>query len=143
MNEQLFPHANIIVGILIFLIGFIFHFVGQIISLVNRPLAVKIGIWEKDIIPEFEVYEKAIAVADIIIGISYGISAIGLLLNVSWAYNLAWIPASIFIYHGLSFWFWVGNQNKAGHPLHGQGMRFGWSAINIIAGIFTIFVIWQ
>ena len=68
MTTQLFPYANIIVGILIFIVGFGLHFIGQLISLVNREFAVRIGIWEKDMIPEFEVYERAIAFADVIIG---------------------------------------------------------------------------
>jgi len=142
MNEQIFPYANIVAGILILLVGFLFHFVGQLISLFNNKLAVKIGIWEKGMIPEFEVYEKAIAAADVIVGLSYGVAAIGLLLNIYWAYNLAWIPASVLIYHGLSYWFWVGNQTKAGYPLNGQGMRIGWSFTNVITGILTILVIW-
>ena len=142
MTEQIFPYANIAAGVLILLVGFLFHFAGQLISLVNRQLAVKIGIWEKDMIPEFEVYEKAIAAADVIIGLSYLISAIGLLLDAAWAYNLAWIPASIFIYHGISYWFWVGNQTRAGYPLNSLGMRTGWALINVLTGIFTILVIW-
>ena len=136
MNEQIFPYANLIAGILILVVGFLFHFVGQMISLLNSELAVKIGIWEKDLIPEFEVYEKAIATADVIIGLSYGAAAIGLLFNANWAYNLAWIPASVLVYHGLSYWFWVGNQTKAGYPLYGLRMRIGWSIINLITGIF-------
>ena len=142
MTIQPFPHANIIVGILIFIVGFGLHFVGQLISLVNRDFAVKIGIWEKDLLPEFEVYEKAIAVADVIIGWTYGIAAVGLIMDAPWAYKLAWIPASILIYHGLSFWFWVGNQNRAGYPINSKGLRIGWSLANLITGILTILVIW-
>ena len=112
MTTQLFPYANIVAGILIFIVGFGLHFIGQLISLVNREFAVRIGIWEKDMVPEFEVYERGIAVADVMIGWIYGIVAVGLILNVSWAFKLAWIPGVVMVYHGLSFWFWVGNQNK-------------------------------
>ena len=58
MSEQLFTYANIAAGIVILIVGFIFHFIGQMISLINKLLAIKIGIWERNMIPEFEVYEK-------------------------------------------------------------------------------------
>ncbi|MFC1871698.1 hypothetical protein ACFLYF_04800 [Chloroflexota bacterium] len=142
MTTQLFPYANIVSGILIFIVGFMIHWVGQIISLVNWDFAARIGIAEKNMTPEFKVYERGIAAADAMIGWIYGIAAVGLILNATWAYKLAWVPASIFIYHGLSFWFWVGNQTKAGYPLNGLGMRIGWSLANIVTGILTILVIW-
>jgi len=134
MTNQLFLYANIVAGLLIFIVGFCLHFIGQLISLVNH--------WEKDLIPEFEVYEKAIAVADVIIGWTYGVAAVGLIMDESWAYKLSWIPASILIYHGLSFWFWAGNQNKLGRQLHTNRFRITWSTANLITGIFTILVIW-
>ena len=142
METQLFPCANIVAGILIFIVGFIFHWIGQIISLINRDLAVRLGIWEKDMIPEFEVYEKGIAMADAMIGWIYGIAAVGLILNAQWAYRLAWVPGVVFVYHGLSFWFWVGNQNKAGYPMSSKGLRIGWSLVNLVTGIVAILVAW-
>ena len=142
MTTQLFPYANIIVGILILIVGFGLHFVGQLISLVNRDFAVRIGIWEKDMIPEFEVYEKGIAVADVIIGLIYGIAAVGLIVNVQWAYKLAWIPGVIMVYHSLSFWFWVGNQNKIGHPLITNSLRIKWFLANFVTGILAILIAW-
>ena len=39
---------SIITGILIFIVGFGFHWVGQFISQVNRDLAIRMGIWETD-----------------------------------------------------------------------------------------------
>ncbi|MFC2060586.1 hypothetical protein ACFLTZ_05830 [Chloroflexota bacterium] len=142
MTTQLFPYANIIVGILVFIVGFGLHFIGQLISLVNREFAVKIGIWERDMIPEFEVYERAIAVVDVMIGWIYGIAAVGLILNAPWAYKLAWIPGVIMVYHGLSFWFWVGNQNKLGHTLNSNRIRITWFTANLITGVLTILVAW-
>ncbi|MFC1845982.1 hypothetical protein ACFLYM_01020 [Chloroflexota bacterium] len=142
MTEQVFPYANIIAGILIFVVGFGFHFIGQLISLINMDFAVKIGIWEKDMISEFEVYEKGIAVADVIIGWIYGIAAIGLLFNVDWAYKLAWFPGVVLIYHGLSFWFWVGNQNKAGYTINSKRLRISWTLMNLVTGILAIIVAW-
>ncbi|MFC1976772.1 hypothetical protein ACFLWS_00670 [Chloroflexota bacterium] len=142
MTTQLFPYANIIVGILIFVVGFGFHFIGQLVSLVNRDCAVRIGIWEKDMIPEFEVYERGIAVADVMIGWIYGIAAVWLILNAPWAYKLAWIPGVILVYHSLSFWFWVGNQNKLGHSLNTNTFRIGWFLANFVTGILTILIVW-
>ena len=142
MITQLFPYANIVVGILIFIIGFILHWVGQIISVINWNLAARIGIVDKNIIPEFKVYERGIAAADAMIGWIYGIAAVGLILNATWAYKLTWIPGVILVYHGLSFWFWVGNQNKAGYPLNSKGMRIGWSLSNLVTGISAILVAW-
>ena len=142
MTDQLFPYANIIAGILIFIVGFCLHFVGQLISLVNRDFAVKIGVWEKDLILEFEVYERGIAVADVLIGWTYGIAAVGLILNAPWAYKLVWIPGVIMVYHSLSFWFWVGNQNKLGHQLNTNTFRIGWFLANFVTGILAILIAW-
>jgi len=142
MTTQLFPYANIIAGILVFIVGFCLHFIGQLISLVNRDFAVKIGIWEKDMLPEFEVYEEGIAVADVLIGWVYGIAAVGLILNIPWAYKLAWFPGVIFVYHSLSYWFWTRNANKSGHPTDSNRLRIGWFTANFITGILTISVAW-
>ena len=119
-----------------------FHWIAQITSLVNWDFATRIGIQEKNMIPEFKVYERGIAAADAIIGWIYGIAAVGLILNTPWAYKLAWFPGVIFIYHGLSFWFWVGNQNRAGYPINSKGLRIGWSLANLVTGILTILVVW-
>ena len=142
MTEQVFPYANIVVGILIFIVGFMFHWVGQIISLINWDFATNIGIAEKNMIPEFKVYERGIAAADAMIGWIYGIAALGLIINTPWAYKLAWFPGAIFIYHGLSFWFWVGNQNKAGYTITSKGLRIGWTLTNLVTGILAILVAW-
>jgi hypothetical protein len=143
MTTQLFPYANIIVGIFIFVVGFMLHWVGQIISLINWDFAVRIGIADKNIISEFKVYERGIASADAMLGWIYGIAAVGLILNAPWAYKLAWFPGVIFVYHGLSFWFWVGEQNKAGHPTNSKAMRIGWSLTNLVTGILAILVAWN
>lgn len=76
------------------------------------------------------------------IGWIYGIAAVGLILDVSWAYKLAWIPGVILVYHSLSFWFWVGNQNKLGHPLITNRLRVTWFIANLVTGVVTILVAW-
>jgi len=142
MYNEIFPYANIIVGILVFIVGFIFHWIGQLISVVNWKYATKIGLQEKEMIPEYKVYEHAIAVADVMIGWIYGIAAVGLILNISWAYKLAWIPGVILIYHSLSFWFWIGNQNKSGHTTTTNTFRVVWFLLNFITGTLCILIIW-
>ena len=137
---ELFPFVNIVVGTLVFIVGFIIHWLGQLISVINWDLAKKIGIQEKKMLPEFEVYEHAIAVADVLIGWVYGIVAVGLLLNASWAYVFAWIPGVVLIYHSLFYWVMIGNQNKSGHPTTSTTFRITWFLLNFITGILTILI---
>lgn len=85
---ELIPYLHVLVGILIFIVGFLFHWVSQLISVLNWDYATRIGLQEKKMLPEFKVYEHAIAVADVSIGWIYGIVAIGLILifhgHLSW-----------------------------------------------------------
>lgn len=142
MTTQIFPYANIVIGILILIVGFIFHWIGQLISVINWDFATKIGLQEKKLLPEYKVYEHAIAVADVSIGWIYGIAAVGLIINISWAYRLAWIPGVIMIHHGFSFWFWSGNQIRAGHRLHASAFRIGWFLANLITGLLAVLIAW-
>lgn len=142
MEEQLFPYANIVVGILVFIIGFIFHWLGQLVSIINWEFAEKIGLQEKKAPPEFKVYEHGIASADAILGWIYGIAAVGTILDIPWAYKLLWFPGVVMIYHGLSFWFWIGNQNKLGHPTTSNTFRVIWFLLNFITGILALMVAW-
>jgi len=57
--DTLFPYANILAGLLVLVVGFLFHFIGQLISLINWELAERIGIAEKGILPEYKAYEDA------------------------------------------------------------------------------------
>ena len=143
MQTQIFPYANIIVGILIFIVGFVLHWLGQLISLINWDFATKIGLQEKKLLPEYKVYEHATAVADVMVGWVYGIAAVGLILNASWAFKLAWVPGVIMIYHGLNFWFYIGNQNKSGHPTTSNQFRIVWFLVNFITGVLAIWLAWS
>ena len=143
MPAQIFPYANIIVGILIFIVGFMLHWIGQLISLINWDFATKIGLQEKKALPEYKVYEHATAIADAIIGWVYGIAAVGLILNASWAFKLAWVPGVIMIYHSLNFWFYIGNQNKSGHPTTSNTFRIVWFLANLITGVLAIWLAWS
>ena len=142
--EQGIYYAGIVAGLLVLVVGFGFHWIGQLISVTNRPLAIRLGIWEKDNLPEYEAYENAIAVADVAIGWTYGVAGVGLLLGASWGYTLAWIPGVVLVYHSISFWFWTGNQKKAGHPtmMTRNPARAGWFLANLVTGLLAISVAW-
>jgi hypothetical protein len=140
--NQIFPYANIIAGVLVLIVGFLFHWVGQLICLLNWEFATKIGVAEKGLIPEYRVYEKAIAVADVFIGWIYCIAGIGLILGTTWGIKLAWFPGVIFVYHSLSFWFWSKNQRKAGHRFMPDSARIIWFLANFITGILAILIAW-
>jgi hypothetical protein len=53
--DQILLYAGIITGVLVLVVGFGFHWIGQLISLTDRELAVRIGIWEKEMPPEYGV----------------------------------------------------------------------------------------
>ena len=78
---QPFPYANIVAGVLVLVVGFGFHWIGQLLSLLNWDLATRIGIQEEGLLPEYRVYEHAIAVADVVMGWIYGFAGIGLVLG--------------------------------------------------------------
>ena len=139
----IFPYANVIIGVLVLIIGFLFHWIGQLISLLNWEFATKIGVAEKGLIPEYRVYEKGIAAADVLIGWIYAIAGIGIILDTTWGIKLAWFPGIIFVYHGLSFWFWSKNQREAGHRLMPNSTRIIWFLANFITGILAILIAWH
>jgi hypothetical protein len=134
------PYTNIIIGIMILIVGFIFHWVGQLISVVNWDYAIKVGLQEKKMSPEYKVYEHAIATSDVSLGWIYGIVAIGLIINVNWAYSFAFIPGTVFVYHSIFYWIMIGNQNKSGHPTTSNSFRITWFALNFITGIFALII---
>ena len=140
---HLFPYDNIVTGILILIIGFVFHWIGQLVSIKNWKFATKIGIQESDMPKEYKVYEHAIAVADSLVGWIYAIAAIGLFLKASWGYKLAWFPGVMLLYHSLSYWFWTMNRRRDGNKLHSNTMRIGWFLANFITGILAIIIAWN
>lgn len=142
---QAFPFDNVIVGVLVLVVGFAFHWLGQALSLLNWELAERLGLQEKGMLPEHRVYEHAIAVADVTIGWSYGLAGIGLLMGASWGYKLAWVPGVVLIYHAVSFWTWTGNQRRMGHSTSTTQtpFRIGWTAANLVTGLLAILLAWN
>ncbi len=143
MPDQLFPYAHIVAGVLVLLVGFIFHWVGQLVSLVNWDFATRIGLQDKGAPPEFLVYERGTAVADVAIGWVYGVAGVGLLLGTPWGFKLAWIPGVVLVYHGISAWFWYGNQKKLGRQMMSDAVRIPWCVANVITGGLAIAVAWN
>ena len=139
--NYLFPYDNIIVAILVFIVGFLFHWIGQLVSIINWDFATKIGLQESNMPKEYKAYEHAIAVADSMIGWIYGLAAIGLIIEAGWGYKLACFPGIILIYHAISFWFWTGNKQKDGHDLISAPLRICWTVANFVSGALTIVVV--
>ena len=140
--SPLFPHAHIVAGLLILIVGFCFHWVGQFFSVLNWNLATRLGLQEKGLLPEYKVYEHAIAVADSAMAWLYGVAAVGLFIGAEWGYRLAWIPGSILLYHAISAWAWEGNRRNAGRRLWGNSMRVGWCSANLLTGVLALLVAW-
>jgi hypothetical protein len=141
--NQLFPYANIVAGALVLVVGFVFHWIGQLISVIDWDLATRMGLQEKGLLPEYKVYEQGMAVADVAIGWIYGIAGVGLILGTQWGFKLAWFPGVVLIYHGISVWFWTGNQRRAGHQLMSDPMRVGWTVANIVTGVLALAMAWN
>jgi hypothetical protein len=141
--EQIFPYANVAAGVSVLVVGFIFHWVGQLISVLNWDLATRIGLQEEKLLPEYKVYEHAIAVADVALGWIYGLAGLGLVLGASWGYKLAWFPGVVLVYHSISYWFWTGSRRRAGNKLVSDSVRIGWTAANLLTGALAILVAWN
>jgi hypothetical protein len=141
--HQLFPYANVVAGVLILIVGFVFHWVGQLVSVLNWGLATRLTLQEDGLPPEYKVYEHAIAVADVALGWIYGVAGVGLILDARWGYMLAWLPGAILIYHSISYWFWTGNRRRAGHQLTSDPMRIGWTMANLVTGVLALLVAWN
>lgn len=140
--EQIFPGANVVAGVLVLIVGFGFHFGGQLISVVDWQRAMRWGLQEEGLRSEYRVYEHGIAVADVLLGWTYGIAGLGLVVDASWAYAWAWIPGGVLTYHALSFWFWTRNQRRNGdrYPINQNPARSAWAVANLGTGILTILV---
>ena len=140
---SIFPYSNIVAGVLVLVVGFTFHWIGQLISILNWNLAKRIGLQEAELLPEYRVYEHAIAVADVALGWVYGLAGLGLVLGAPWGYKLAWVPGVVLVYHSISYWIWTANRRKAGHQLVADPMRIGWTVANFVAGGLAILVAWN
>jgi hypothetical protein len=140
-----FPFDNELAGILILVVGFLFHFGGQAVSVLNWNLATRLGLQEDGMPSEYKVYEHAIAVADVLVGWVYGVAGVGLIFGAPWAYKLAWLPGSILVYHAIGFWVWTGNAHRSGVRLSTSRspFRISWFLANLVTGLLALFVAWN
>ena len=60
----------------------------------------------------------------------------------SWAYESAWIPEVVMIYHSLNYWFWIGNHHKIGIKSVTTRLRISWFLLNLVTGILVILIAW-
>ena len=141
----MFPYDNIIAGILILIVGFGFHWIGQGLSIINWDLATRLGLQESAGPSEYKVYEHGIAIADTAVGWVYFLAGLGLLIDESWGYKLAWIPGAILFYHSLSFWGWTRNQIRAGDhlPTLTPKFRYIWISANMANGLLALTIAWN
>jgi hypothetical protein len=140
--DQVFPYANVVAGVLVLLVGFGIHFLAQALSVANWDLATRLGLQEAGMRPEHRNYEHAIAVADSLIGWTYGVAGVGLVIDAPWAYAWAWIPGAILTYHALQFWFWTANHRRSGdhYPTTKNPTRIVWALANLGTGVLTMLV---
>ncbi|MDH3379597.1 MAG: hypothetical protein OEQ39_21945 [Gammaproteobacteria bacterium] len=142
---EIFPYGNIVAGILVLIVGFGFHWIGQGISLINWDFATRIGLQESGAPHQYKIYEHGIAMADTALGWLYFFAGLGLILDEPWGYKLAWIPGSILIYHAISFWGWTRNQILDGVRLSTTlpAFRYIWISANLTTGLLAIAIAWN
>lgn len=139
---KLLPHVHIVAAIMILVVAFIFHFLGQLLSVVSWKTAVRFGLQEASAPADYYPYEHGSAIADVLLGWTYPLAAIGLLKNAPWGYKLAWIPGSVLVYHSLSSWFWEEDRRAAGHQMQSDALRIIWCSANFFTGVLTLVVAW-
>ncbi len=136
---QLFLYVT---AVSVFIVGFLFHFVGQLISVSNWEYARKIGLQERGP-KEYKVYEHGIALADVTIGWVHGVAAVGLFLGAPWSFKLIWVPGVILVYHSFCYLFWTNNQTKDGNRVISDSSKFIWFFVNLAPGLCAIVVAWS
>lgn len=53
-RAHVFPHDNIVVGLLILMVGVGFHWIGQLVSVINREFATRMGLQESKLPKEYK-----------------------------------------------------------------------------------------
>ena len=134
---------TMLTGGLLLLVGFVFHFIGQLISVLNWDVAARWGLQEKNMPAEYKTYEQAIALADVCLAWLYGVAGVGLLIGAPWGFQLAWIPGAILTYHSLSFRFWTLRQRQAGYQGMSPAAQIAWFLANLTTGLLAMWVAWR
>jgi len=134
---------SITAGILVLIVGFLFHWVGQLISILNWGLATRLGLQEKIMLPEHRAYEHGTAVADVLVGWVYPAIGVGLMWGADWSYKLAWIPGAILTYHAFNHWFWEMNRRREGLYYFNDVGRIAWFVGNLATGGLCLYLAWM
>ena len=137
--------VDYVAGTLFLAVAFLFHWVGQTVSLINLDLAIKLGIQEDDIPPEFRAYELGIAVGDCALGWTYAFAGVGVLMKKQWGYRMAWFPSVILLYHSLCVIEWTAGWIRLGYddlPLAQPSVRYSWFAANLACAVVGLYVAW-
>jgi len=132
-----------VAGLLLLLVGFVFHWLGQSLSLLNWELAQRLGLAERGMPGEYEDYERGMAAADVVVAWFYGVVGVGLLYGADWAVKAALIPGAILVYHSLCFWFWTRQQRRRGYRGMSDGMRLTWALANAGTGLLLLATAWR
>ncbi|MDJ0827729.1 MAG: hypothetical protein QNJ16_19750 [Rhodobacter sp.] len=140
--SALFPYANILAGLLVLVVGFGFHFGGQLVSVLDWQRACRWGLQEAAMPADYYPYEHGTAMGDVLLGWSYGLIAIGLFAGADWGYALACVPGTVLLYHSLCAWFWEVDRRRAGHGLWTNDFRATWCGSNAAAGVLALAVGW-
>jgi hypothetical protein len=140
--SNLFPYANHVLAAALLVLGLGFHFLGQLVSVMNWPFATRIGLQEKQLAPDQADYEYSIAVADVSLGWLYGLAAVGLATGAEWGYLLAIVPGSILLYHAIFAWVCEGRRRKAGQGLWSDAFRITWCGANALTACLALAVGW-
>ncbi len=140
--SALFPHANLLAGLLILIVGVGFHFCGQLLSVLNWPLAERLGLQEANMPPGYRAYEHGTAMGDVLLGWTYGLAALWLFLGADWGYKLAAIPGAVLVYHALCAWFWEVDRRRDGNGFWTDRFRAAWCGANLITGLLALATAW-
>ena len=140
--STLFPYANVLAGLLLLIVGFGFHFCGQLLSIPNWPLAERLGLQEANMPSGYRAYENGTAMGDVLLGWTYGFAAFGLLFGADWGYAIAVIPGAILTYHAACAWFWEAGRRRDGHGLWTNRFRTTWRGVNLGTGLLALTVAW-
>lgn len=138
---ELFPYANILAGSLVLIVGFGIHWLNQLSIFLHWELMPKDG-FGIHTLANASKYDRFVAVSDVTIGWIYGVIGIGLFMGTSWGYLLAWIPGLFITFEGISYWIVTGKKNLQGIK-YSYFNRIEWSTLNIVTGLFILFVAWN
>ena len=141
--DQVFPYANIVAGVLVLVVGFGFHWIGQLVSVLNWDTAQRSASRKWRCCPSTRSTKTPSPRPTSRWAGSMALPLPASCLARTGATSLPGIPGVVLVYHAFSYWFWTGNRRKAGHKLVSDSMRIGWPVANFVTGTLAIVVAWN